>query len=522
VSVHALHPLYVDLAALPGAETVAGELAALREELEPLAEIDYPRVMAAKWQIARHLFDRSSDAGLDAFVDAEWWWLGPYVRWCVLRDRHGSPDPRDWGGDARHDPERVDALLDPDDADHDDARFHAWMQWHLRRQLDAAADHAHARGVALKGDLPIGVSPTSVEVWTRPELFHVGAQTGAPPDAFAEQGQNWGFPTYDWEAMAADGHAWWRRRFAAMARTFDAYRIDHVLGFFRIWEIPEGETDGRLGRFRPCLPLSDDEIGGWLGPIDLSPLTARDGGSPDVALLPVDGGWHPRVEWRRTRAWAELPEDARTAFDAMANDFYHRRHARLWEGRGRRTLGAVVTSTDLLACGEDLGMVPDVVPGALRDLGVLSLEIGRMPKSVGAWRSDPRAVPYLTVVSTGTHDMPPLRLWWRDDPAVADRYWREVLGRGGAPPADPGPDVCRDVVREQLASPAMLCVLPIQDLLATRAELRRADPGDEQINRPSDRDHRWRYRLHVTVTDLRADRAATEQFREDVRAAGRC
>ena len=104
----------------------------------------------------------------------------------------------------------------------------------IDRQLDAAVTHARSRGVAIKGDLPIVVSPTSVETWVRPDLFRLGAQTGAPPDAFAERGQNWLFPTYVWEAMEADGYRWWRTRFEAMARSVDVYRIDHVLGFFRI------------------------------------------------------------------------------------------------------------------------------------------------------------------------------------------------------------------------------------------------------------------------------------------------
>ena len=160
--------------------------------------------------------------------------------------------------------------------------------------------------MALKGDLPIGVSPTSVETWVHPEWFHLGTQTGAPPDDFATDGQNWGFPIYDWARMAEDGFGWWRHRLQALARTFDVYRIDHVLGFFRIWEIPEGATAGLLGRFRPCLPLSDAEVRGWLDDVDLDPLTTPAGEATDVALLAVPGGWHPRIQWWTTtayRAW---------------------------------------------------------------------------------------------------------------------------------------------------------------------------------------------------------------------------
>ena len=295
VSVHALHPMYVDVEDLPGAERVADAVAMLRDELDALDAVDYPRVMAAKWSLLRHLYLAAPpDPAVTAFAEAEWDWLGPYALWCVLRDHYGTADHATWGSDADFDADRVAEMAAPAHPDHDELMFHVWVQYHLRRQLDAAADHAWGRGVALKGDLPIGVSPTSVETWVHPEWFHLGTQTGAPPDDFAVDGQNWGFPTYAWDAMAQDGYGWWRHRFEALARTFDAYRIDHVLGFFRIWEIPAGASSGLLGRFRPCLPLSGAEVRGWLDDVDLDALTRPPADDPrDVALLAAEGGWHP-------------------------------------------------------------------------------------------------------------------------------------------------------------------------------------------------------------------------------------
>jgi 4-alpha-glucanotransferase len=521
VSVQALHPLYVDVLDLPGAELVADEVETLRDELEAEDAVDYPRVMAAKWRLLRRLHDAvPRGREVAAFAATEWAWLGPYALWCVLRDRHGTPDPRRWGDDAAHAPGRVAGAREPGHPDHEEVMFHVWLQYHLRRQLDAAAAHARDRGVALKGDLPIGVSPTSVETWVHPEWFHPGTQSGAPPDDFAVDGQNWGFPTYDWEAMAADGYGWWRRRFASLARTFDAYRIDHVLGFFRIWEIPEGHRSGLLGRFRPCLPLSEAEVRGWLDDVDLEALTHPVADETDVALLAVRGGWHPRIQWWRTTAHRALRPDVRRAFDAMADHFYFTRHEHLWRGRGRMALSGVVGATDLLACGEDLGMVPPQVPEVMEDRGVLSLEIERMPKRLGAWRTDPAATPYLAVVSTGTHDMSVLRGWWAEEPEAAARLWREGLGRTGAPPVDPAPEVVQEVVAAQLASPSMLCILPVQDWLALDADLRRDDPTAERINVPSDRHHHWRYRLHLTTAQLH-EADLTPRLRGLVVGAGR-
>ena len=523
VSVHALHPLYIDVLDLPGADAVVDEVTRLRGELDGLPQIDYLRVMSAKWRLLRTLYaaDRNCQ-GLLAFMDAEWDWLGPYALWCVLRDRHGTADRSEWGLDATFDPTRVAAVRRPDHADHDEFRFHAWLQFHLHRQLEAAAEHAWSRGVALKGDLPIGVSPHSVETWEHPEWFNIGTQTGAPPDDFAVDGQNWGFPTYDWEAMADDGYQWWRHRFAALARTFDAYRIDHVLGFFRIWEIPAGQHSGLRGRFLPCLPLTEPELRGWLDDIDLAPLvTPLDDDPRNQTLLAVPGGWHPRIQWWKTSGYDQLSTKNRSAFDDMANAFFYARHDALWRGRGRMALRGVVEATDMLACGEDLGMVPPQVPEVMRELGMLSLEIERMPKQLGHWRTDPATVPYLSVTSTGTHDMAVLRGWWRESPTTAARLWNEVLKHDGQAPTDLPSAAAEDIVAAQFASPAMLAILPLQDLLAIDAELAHEDPDAECINVPDDRHHRWCYRLHLTTSELHCAGPLTSRLRLLVERAGR-
>ncbi len=582
VSVQALHPLYMDLDAIDDGG-IGAETEAMRRRLNGLPEISYVEVMEEKWRLLRQAYRNASvalseDAGFDAFVADERSWLIPYSAWAVLRDRHGTPDFRRWGGDATYRPERVDAMAEPGSPDYGDLRFHWFVQYHLQRQLTAAADYARGRGVALKGDLPIGVAPESVEVWRQPELFHVGAQTGAPPDAFAVRGQNWEFPTYDWSRMAEDGYAWWRDRFTALARYVDVYRIDHVLGFFRIWEIRQSADDGLLGHFRPSLPLSVEEVQAVLGPVDLEPLTKplaseatlerfgehatriRDGFflakphglalmpgvatqrrilrafelgilddldegerlhvrrtlldvAADVLLLEVAGGYEPRISWQDTEHYRRLDDAQRTGFDTLAIDFFHHRHTALWEAHGRATLPAIVDATDLLTCGEDLGMVPDLVPRVMNELGLLSLEIERMPKRLGEWMADPAAAPYLSVVSPSTHDTTTLRMWWTEDRALTERFWREALGKEDSAPSELDGPTAEAMVRRQLDSPAMLSIIPMSDLLAIDEGLRRTEIATERINDPSNRHNRWRYRLHLSLDEL----AAADHFNHRVR-----
>ena len=125
--------------------------------------------------------------------------------------------------------------------------FYEFLQQHCEKQLTEAVDYLHSKGIMLKGDLPIGVNRNSDDVKQQPHLFNLDMETGAPPDGFAPQGQNWGFPTYNWAAMEAEGFHWWKERVEWFKKYFDALRIDHILGFFRIWEIPKGSPDASYG-----------------------------------------------------------------------------------------------------------------------------------------------------------------------------------------------------------------------------------------------------------------------------------
>ena len=263
-STFALHPMYLRLQEM-------GQLSdrhrqssydALRRQLNELPQVDYERVNNAKNSFTRELFNQQGEAEVASpeykqFYAENQSWLKPYSAFCILRDRYRTADPSAWEEFAVYDPTRVDRFLRMNSRDAD---YVGWIQWHLHRQMTRVREYAHANGVALKGDIPIGISRQSVDAWTSPELFNLDASAGAPPDDFSVNGQNWGFPTYNWDVMARDGYAWWKARFRKMAQYFDAYRIDHVLGFFRIWQIPLDAVHGLLGVFNPALPLSPDEM----------------------------------------------------------------------------------------------------------------------------------------------------------------------------------------------------------------------------------------------------------------------
>ena len=263
-STFALHPMYLRLQAMGHLKNEERQryFDELARELNRLPEVDYERANNAKNEFTRELFAQDGAAAMEspevqAFVEKNASWLTPYAAWCVLRDINHTPDMSKWGDMAVYDPAKVEAFIA---AHRNDIDYVYWIQYHLDRQMREVHEYARHHGVAIKGDIPIGISRHSVDAWLSPRLFNLDCQAGAPPDDFSVLGQNWGFPTYNWEEMSKDGFAWWKARFRKMAEYFDAYRIDHVLGFFRIWQIPMDALHGLLGVFNRALPFSPDEL----------------------------------------------------------------------------------------------------------------------------------------------------------------------------------------------------------------------------------------------------------------------
>ena len=507
-STFALHPQFVNLQAAGVKQTPSFKK--MRNELNSLPQVDYEKVNNEKTRLLKRLFNTESAQVFDSesykdFFEANKTWLLPYAVFCALRDEKGTPDFNEWGSYAKYTARKAAEYY----AEHkDEVDFHCFVQYHLDRQLKEVVAYAHARGVVFKGDLPIGISRTSVDAWCFPKLFNMDSQAGAPPDAFSADGQNWGFPTYNWDEMAKDGYAWWKARLRKMAEYFDAFRIDHILGFFRIWEIPVPEKSGLMGHFSPALPYTEEEI--------------RAKGLPLETLFIEDphkkGYWHPRISIQNTDAFRCLNDGQKWVFNQLYDDFFYRRHNDFWKQQALRKLPDLLSSTGMLACGEDLGMIPACVASVMDSQRILSLEIQRMPKDPAVEFGDPMRYPQLCVCTTSTHDMSPVRAWWEEeDRALIQRFYNNMLGRQGAAPANATADICEQIIRQHLASPAMLTILPLQDWLAMDAGLRYEHADQERINIPANPRHYWRYRMHRTLEDLLSQHAFNGKLREMVK-----
>jgi 4-alpha-glucanotransferase len=270
ISIYAFHPLYIDVRQLGplSDDKKAKELERRRQKLNALAEVDYEAVEKLKWEYINLHYKQDGEATLRSEGFADFYrtngeWLRNYAVFSLMRDRYATANFRDWPHLNSYDAAEVERLCTPGSADYEAIGVYMFVQYHLHLQLKRAAEYARHHHVALKGDIPIGISRDSVEAWAEPHYFNLNGQAGAPPDDFSVNGQNWGFPTYNWELMEQDGYSWWMKRFRKMSEYFDAYRIDHVLGFFRIWEIPTHSVHGLLGQFAPALPMTREEIIGY-------------------------------------------------------------------------------------------------------------------------------------------------------------------------------------------------------------------------------------------------------------------
>ena len=593
ISVFALHPQYCDIRQLPAIDdkVEADRFEMLREELNALPQIDYERVNNAKIKYLQMLFKQEGKKVLESedfksFFKATNHWLVPYAQYCYLRDKNGTCEFAKWENHNQWNEADRDALSNPQNKAFEDVAFFYYVQYVLDHQMRSAHDYARARGVILKGDIPIGVNRNGCDVWHEPEYFHLDSQAGAPPDAFSVNGQNWGFPTYNWERMIADGCQWWVRRFQNMQKYFDAYRIDHVLGFFRIWAIPTDCVHGLLGQFQPALAMSRDEIQGyglnfqedlftkpfiadWVidrvfkehaeevkekylqhdhdNIFSLKPEydterkieAAFEGKTTDKDIWLRDGLYamvedvlfvrdrqnpnmfHPRITAQLNFMYEALWQNDKDAFNRLYNDYFYRRNNDFWYREAMKKLPLLSQATRMLVCAEDLGMVPDCVQWVMNELRILSLELQSMPKDPSVEFGHLSRNPYRSVCTLSTHDMPTLRQWWDEDYDRTQKYYNSMLYRGGAAPHPLPGWLARDIVSRQLTSPSMLCILSLQDWFAIDERIRLADANAERINIPANPKHYWRYRMHMTIEQLLADRDYNDQVKELVDEAGR-
>ena len=482
ISAFALNPIYLNIEQLNknafspidsrGNDMGEKAFKRMRTMLNKEESVNYPKVLKAKWKYFQIAFEQQWESlkettEFQQFVKENKDWLHDYAQYCAERDGNGT-------------------------------EIHLFLQYHCDKQLREAVKALHDKGLLLKGDIPIGVNPAGVDVKSHPDLFNLDVQVGAPPDDFAAEGQNWGFPSYNWETMAKDGYAWWQRRLQVMARYFDAYRIDHILGFFRIWEIPKTAKSGLLGHFNPTLPLSVEEIESQGFRFVKSKHLKK---GVDTLFIPAPNEkdkYIPRIELHKTKAYQTLSVDQKQAIDRIYEDFYFHRHNDFWKQKALEKLPALINATKMIACGEDLGMIPACVPEVMQQLGIMSLEVQRMPKVLGHQFVQTEDLPEKCVYTTGTHDMPTLRGWLAED-RVRTRQFLDSLDLDDRKVTA---KTLKKIMEKHQDSPSKWNIYPLQDLLDLDEKNWSPNPADDQINVPANAKNQWKWRMKTNLETL--------------------
>ena len=593
ISAFALHPMYIRLSELIDANQSHLIQDAVNQQiaLNNLTVVDYEAVLAVKWKALKAVYaingkrDLATAAFKQFFTDNQAW-LVPYSAFSYLRDLHGTVDFNTWPTHAKFNAAEVDQLANTTSTTYSEIAFFYFIQFHLHLQLKSATDYAHAQGVVLKGDIPIGVYRYGADAWQHPHLFHMDKQAGAPPDDFAVSGQNWGFPTYNWEVMAADGFAWWKSRFDQMKYYFDAFRIDHILGFFRIWSIPMHAVEGILGHFVPAIPIHINELNAKGVPFDHYRFTMpyinetilfqefgydnayvksnflASIGDGHFAMLPafntqrlveahfakqeqnsfndkikqglynlisnvilLEGDqpqqYHFRFNIGHTSSFKHLNESMQNKLHDLYVDYFFQRQDAAWEKEAMKKLPMLKRSTNMLICGEDLGLVPSCVPDVMYQLGMLSLEVQRMPKANHKTFFHPNDAPYLSVVTPSSHDTSTIRGWWEEDRSKTQQFYNYEMGHLGNAPVYCEGWVNKAILSQHLYSPAMWAIFQLQDYMGIDESIRRSDPNEERINVPANPKHYWRYRMHINLEQLLESEQFNQEWFHLIKASGR-
>ncbi|MHC1706512.1 MAG: 4-alpha-glucanotransferase [Bacteroidales bacterium] len=600
ISVYALHPVYINLLEIGSLEAdISQQIIEVQGAyLNTLDKIDYEAVMVLKARFFKLIYDQMKsefleDSDYKAFFIKNEYWLRPYAAFSYLRDLFNTTDFSRWGEYSHPSDELLVQLTSETSPHFDDIAVHYFQQYHAHIQLLDACNYARSNGVVLKGDIPIGIFRNSVDAWVNPQLFHLDCQAGAPPDDFSSKGQNWRFPTYNWEEMAKDNYAWWQDRLKQLSKYFDVFRIDHILGFFRIWEIPSTQTEGLLGYFNPSLPYYRDELmqrGLWMDEermckpyirehflkdffgnhadevklkylVEFAPscfhlhpdydnqqkTEEKFRVSPDCpaetrnklnrisqglnALIsevlfiqaPGTGGqaFFPRNALHFTHSYRELDDHTKHIINELYLDYFYYRNEEYWRSNAMKKLPIIKKATHMLLCGEDLGMVPACVPEVMKELGILSLEVQRMPKDPKITFGHPANYPYLSVATPSSHDTSTIRGWWEEDKIKTQKFYNEVLGNPGQAPDECTPEIVRQIIIQHLYSPSMWAIFPIQDLLGMHEGLRLDDPHAERINNPGNPNHYWRYRMHLSLEELLSGDDFNKNLLDMITASGR-
>ena len=577
-SAFALNPIFINIQAIQGSVDFEAEIDEAKETFDACGQIDYYKVSTWKRQILKKIFENRYELLKKDIALANWIeqnpWAKAYCVYCILKAQNNEASWKDWKKFQNPSAKDIETLWNKNLKE---ALYHAWMQYIAEMQFSAAVAEVSKMGIRIKGDIPILINEDSADAWANRNYFSMDDRAGAPPDMFSYSGQNWGFPTYRWDNIEKDDFCWWKMRLHQASKFYHAYRIDHVLGFFRIWSIPEREVTGILGRFSPSIPLtwemlsaagfcretleylrrpnySVDQLRAFFGneteniisvyfeslPNEATRFVFKPEFYSEKAITSLDepqeikdallkvywnrifipsgdeNTFYPFWYWYNQPVFYTLPENEQQKL----SEIIHRNESMqepLWEQNATKLLSVLAKETDMLVCAEDLGAVPHCVPTVLKKLNILSLRIERWARNWDVPYSpyyEMEEYPRLSVCTTSCHDTSSLRGLWKEPDFDKNLYWGHAHLAGQAPEELTPPSV-RSILSHVFSSNSLFCILPVQDYFGLSATLSEVPPEAERVNVPGTVGGKnWTYRLPCTVESLLENKSLSTEIRK--------
>lgn len=573
LSAFALHPLFIRLEDIPESKNYYKVIDDLRKGQEPHKRVNFAEVLSGKLEILQKIYDDNRKSIEKDTKISQWMsdnpWVKNYAIFSTMRRKNLMASWKEWKTFKNPKPSDLNKLWEKHLSEN---FFHVWVQYHLEKQLKKAAKSLDSMGVSLKGDIPILMNEDSCDVWADRKFFNLTLSAGAPPDMFSTEGQNWGFPVYHWENLKKDDYSWWRMRLKQAAKFYHAYRIDHVLGFFRIWNIPFHMISGRMGYFNPSAYINKEDLYSigfdegritWLSRPHVfeQELKEQLGAEADliintcfdridnenlflfkenytseknlfnsnlsdkaksvlaemlknVTLIPVDNkNFSLSWSYGNTRGYQSLNNWEKGKI-AELSARCGAEAEKIWEKNALNLLSFMKETTNMLVCAEDLGAVPDCVPSVLQKLGILGLKVVRWARE---WNKDGdpytniNEYPELSVCTPAVHDSTTLRQWWYEEKeknALAAGLNLEAI-----PYEYPTEEAVRVFLEALLKSRSAICMVQLQDLFALDHQICDTDINFERINIPGTvQDINWSYRMGLTMEQLLTE----EKLKENI------
>lgn len=577
-SAFALHPVYINLQLVNGSSDFEEEIEMAKKDFDKDTSIDFHKVVTWKLSVLRKIFDTrynqiATQKKIESWINVNEW-VKPYCVYALLKAKHQEASWKEWKTNQCPTPASIEKIWKKHPKE---AMFQAWMQFIAEAQFKVAVNALSEMDVKLKGDIPILINEDSADVWFHREYFSLDDRAGAPPDMFSYSGQNWGFPTYHWDALEKDNYSWWRKRLIQASKFYHAYRIDHVLGFFRIWTIPESEVTGILGRFSPSFPLkrsdlerkgikkesldylrdpnfsveqlksffgkmlNDDILEEFFEELSSNPnrFVLKEPFHSEKAILAslvsqdikdtllkvywnrvfvpagTEEDYYPYWYWYEQPVLFTLPESEQQILRNAISENAAAQES-LWQDNALKLLNVLANETDMLVCAEDLGAVPRCVPYVLNKLNILALRVERWTRNWDAPYSpyyEMEDYPRLSVCTTSSHDTSTLRGLWDESDFDRELFWQHAHQQG-MPPDNLYPNHIKGLLANIFTSNSLFCIIPLQDFFGLSSQFSMVKPDLERINIPGTvGPHNWSYRIPTLVEDLANASALNSEIR---------